>query len=77
LVLNNISIELFKKSGPLIQDQPVFDQANYKLNMIWYWLLKELKYFLVQFSSPFCKYLNLKLRWSAIKIGSMLVHTIF
>jgi len=29
----------------------------------------------VQFSSQFCKYLDLKLRWSAIKVGSTLVHT--
>jgi len=43
-------------------------------------ILKELKwdriYFLVQFSSPFCKYLALKLHWSAIKVGSTLVQTI-
>jgi len=32
--------------------------------------------FLVQFSSQFCKYLTLKLHWSAIKVGSTLVHTI-
>jgi len=32
-------------------------------------------YFLVQFSSQFCIYLALKLRWSAIKVGSALVDT--
>jgi len=35
------------------------------------WLL----YFLVRFSSPFCKNLALKLRWSAIKFLLSLVHT--
>jgi len=31
-------------------------------------------YFLVQFTSLFCKYLALKLRLSAIKVGSTFVH---
>jgi len=34
----------------------------------------KLIYLLVQFSSPFCKYLALKLSWSAIKFWSTLVH---
>jgi len=43
-------------------------------------MLKELKcdtadLLLYRFSSPFCKYLSLKLRWSAIKIWSTSVHT--
>jgi len=31
-------------------------------------------YFLVQFFSPFCKFLALKLPWSAIKFWSTLLH---
>jgi len=37
-------------------------------------ILKEEIYFSVQFSSPFCKYLALKLRWSAIKFRWTLAH---
>jgi len=32
-------------------------------------------YFLVQFFSAFFKYIALKLHWSTIWVGSMLVHT--